>query len=202
MKKITFPLCLFLTLLLNSACNSSGAASAVILEDGLQDNEHRVFVTSTRFLGDFDGDPDATCESLRTSAGLTRTYAAIVSTSTVDANEKIVGNGGAVYLFNDAGTPLLVAASVDALWNTGVTPLSQAINLDENGDAIDLETLVFTGSDAAGEKLLSGGDYCADWSSSAPTFIRMGTANGVNGSSLSHLTDACHTSRRLYCISQ
>ena len=129
------------------------------------------FVTSTGSgadggnIGGLDG-ADAKCDELATAVGAgSRTWRAYLSTSTVNARDRI-GDGP---WFNAAGEQ--VAADVDSLHADGLSNGDPQHMMDENGDAVPgPEHDIFTGSNDDGELFLDANgaaNTCDDWTSSS-----------------------------------
>jgi hypothetical protein len=109
-------------------------------------------------LGGLDG-ADAMCQTLAEAVGSTRTWHAYLSTSTVDARDRI-GTGPWENVNGD-----VIAMDVDALHNDGLSNGDPQHIFDENGDEVPAnEHDILTGSDDDGT-LHPGENTCQDWTS-------------------------------------
>jgi len=182
-----------------------GIAGAVALAcslaaaGGAQEGAASFFVTSVGpgnggDLGGLEG-ADAHCSALAEAAGLTRqTWAAYLSTSTVDARDRI-GSGP---WQNVAG--VVIAESVEALHGEG-NNITKETALDETGAVVSgrgdepNRHDILTGSNADGT---AAPETCEDWTSSGLDTAgivghhdRMGPADSPTGTSW----NAAHASR-------
>lgn len=181
------------------------------------------FITSEGNLsGDFGGlaGADAYCQGLADAAGSLRQWHAYVSTTNVDARDRI-GTGP----WFDA-TGVVIADSVEALHEEG---LFYENAIDENGDPVPNgktnpgfnEHDILTGSNADGTY---SGTSCDDWTSSSPdssattghcdaSFTIGGGSSPVEPSdnwNSSHDTNGCDqdglngtgSTARLYCFAE
>ncbi|HYB99566.1 MAG TPA: DUF1554 domain-containing protein [Candidatus Limnocylindrales bacterium] len=156
----------------------------------------RVFVTSTTTNGNIGGlaGGDAFCQARANAANLGGTWRAWLSTSTVDAKDRIpdaeyrLVNGRVVVANNKAD---LTDGSIDA-----------NIELDESG--IVRTPDVWTGTDGFGVKI--AGSNCVDWTNGTVTWSgRQGKNDFPVGSATwtSHGVVSCHiASLRLYCFEE
>ena len=166
---------------------------------GAQDATTSFFVTSVNpggggDLGGLEG-ADAHCAALAEAAGVAgKTWAAYLSTSTVDARDRI-GSGPWT---NAAG--VVIAESVEALHGDG-NAIAKETALDETGTVINgrgdepNRHDILTGSLADGTR---APETCEDWTSSGPDTAgvvghhdRMGPADNPTGTSWNH----AHVSR-------
>jgi hypothetical protein len=103
-------------------CNNNGIPDECIgLVDGIDPrSEHRVFVTSTQYNGNFGGveGADAICQAQADSAGLLLPYRAIMSDSGAHVSDRISLNGGAIRITDAIGSSLTVKSDGN-LWNGG-----------------------------------------------------------------------------------
>jgi hypothetical protein len=184
-------LLIILTLFL-IACGSPAGGD---LEDGLEDGEHRVFVSSESYSGDMGGlsGADDNCQDLADRAGLKKEYNAILSDSFDNAQTRL-NISGAIYIF-DGVEKKRIASSPGDLWNTDTTSLSTAIMFDEEGDEVN--DLVWTGTDSDGNAL---GDHCDNWG--------LDTNSGWFGETDKKSAEwtesnfaSCSNFYRIYCIS-
>lgn len=145
-------------------------------------------------LGGLEG-ADAHCAALAEAAGITgRTWAAYLSTATVDARDRI-GSGPWT---NASG--VAIAESVEALHGDG-NAITKETALDETGAVVNgrgdepNRHDILTGSLADGTR---APETCEEWTSSGPDTAgvvghhdRMGPADNPNGTSWNH----AHASR-------
>ncbi len=155
-----------------------------------------VFVTSTQHDGNFGSlaNADAFCQA-RADVGIAAgalpagTYVAYLSTSTVDAKDRIVD---AQYMLPDR---TLVAASRADLTDGS---LLHSITQDETGSPTT--QFVWTGTNADGT---ASGYTCSDWTSasnSAAGELGVSSMPNYNWSSATPLT--CNNAESLYCFQQ
>jgi hypothetical protein len=133
------------------------------LIDGVPQEGRRVFLTTiSGNPGDFaltTGSIDGPCVLARNAAGLKRDYVAILSTSTIDAKDRVVGDRKIYKLLG--ADPVLVADNAEQMWS-GSPRLHSPIDTDEYGvQQTSVTFAVWTGS-------LGGGTFealrtCADW---------------------------------------
>ncbi len=149
------------------------------------------FVTSTTHTGNLGGLPgaDAICAARASEAGLPGSYVAWLSTSTVDAVDRL---GGARGFIRPDGAPfadLPTELTANEVWN--------ALHLDETGADVGGD-LVWTGTAKNGT--VSGSATCSDWASTSGSG-RIGNSQGGPAT----WTDAssspsCGQPHRLYCF--
>ncbi len=158
----------------------------------------RIFVTSTTYQGDLDDGSgglaggDARCEARATAAGLGGTWVAWLSTSTVDAKDRLTEPAG---VFTRVDGVTQVADDIADLTDNS---LDNAILLDENGTSAGIAT-VYTGSEAIGTKRL--GLMCNDWTDgTSGSNGQTGRRADTNSWWASYLSMTCDTSARLYCF--
>ncbi len=118
-----------------------------------------IFVTSTAYsnanLGGLTG-ADGECNTLATAAGLTGTYSAWLSTSTVNAKDRVsIGHAGGFVLLN--GT--VIATSFTNLLDGSI---DAAINRNESNSVITANTMTGTKEDGTAHTNL-----CDGWTSSS-----------------------------------
>lgn len=135
--------------------------------DSLSDGEEvlgTAFVTSTTQDGDLGGlaGADAICESLASAAGIGAGYRAWLSTSTVDARDRIVDGP---YVRTDGA--LVAFGTTDLTDGTLFNPIS----LDES--ALPVSSEVWTGTSQAGQ---ATSDTCLDWQSSGENIGSFGAS--------------------------
>jgi hypothetical protein len=171
-----------------------------------------VFTTSTKFTGDLmaagvgvdglDG-ADSLCQDAA-DAGIVPEgeYVAFLSTSTVDARDRLSPNYGG-YVLPD-GTTMIAASKSDLLDGDA---LAHPINRDEFGEPVPVSQgaeSVWTGSFWDGTSYDSGGTHCDEWAGDLPE-------SGVEITGHDPFVEnpfewiwgsfwACSTTRRLYCF--
>lgn len=183
------------------ACGSPDGDGANTI-DGVTDDEHRIFVSSGSYTGNMGGvdAADANCQSLAESAGLSRTYKAILSTSSSNATDSDrISLVGAIYIINQNGDKTLIAASREDFWGT-----TNSIELIENVD-VDEQLAqvsgarVWTGTGSDGATVPA--EHCNGWTSTAGTGF-YGLTNQANSEWIESNSDNCSNTNRIYCISQ
>jgi hypothetical protein len=188
---------------------SCGGADTGGASDGLDSSDHRVFVTSSTTNGEFLAGVDDSivgvaaadqiCEDLADSAGLTRTYKAIISDDSADAKTRLFITGAIYTVAGSAST--LIANTETEFWAASSTALINDIDRDESGTFISDSSKVWTGSSNTGTK---NTENCNDWKvDTSGTTGSTGQLGYVNGLWLDNTEDiACNQYLRLYCISQ
>ena len=194
----------FVFFILLYACGKLEAGNS---SDGVSSNDHRIFVTSESYRGDFasSGDPvtlaNAKCQELAKNAKLERTYVAIISTqggvrsgiSESAAGTRITITGD-IYKVGASGAELIVAST--DLWLTDSQNLLGAVNIDENGDTVNSSPWTGTGSD--GSSLSS---TCGDWADTSKSgWVGDSARFGTTWVESSYTQ--CGDSHPFYCISQ
>jgi hypothetical protein len=157
-----------------------------------------VFVTSEEYMADF-GEltvADAHCDALAAQAGLAGTYVAWLSTSTVDARDRLpeTSHGWA------RPDGLVFALSRRSLI---AGEILYPPRLDETGaDSEESYPLVFTGTEADGTFYTGGRyDHCADWTSTdTGRLFRSGTPSGGPLLWTAGGGADCGARARLYCF--
>ena len=157
----------------------------------------RIFVTSTTFTGDLGGlaSADASCNERASAARLTGEYVAFLSDSERSANDRMSKQG---QFLTTTGMP--IANNYEDLTDNA---LAIAINNDEMGTFVEVDTCVWTGSAANGE-IGAGEPNCNNWMSSAQA------NEGLAGSSetpdfgwaIGCFRISCAGPARLYCVEQ
>jgi hypothetical protein len=158
-------------------------------------SNHTIFATSIKYNGNLGGTSgaDATCQSRAVAAGLSGTWKAILSTSSLDAKDHICV-GGSVKNRNSTQ----IASGALELWGGSI---SAATGYDEFGNTIPGggERWVWTGTYADGTNSAMN---CNNWTSALS-----GTPGtpGVTDQTNSGWVDAgigagCSALFRLYCI--
>ena len=124
---------------------------------------YRVFVTSATYTGDIQREPaspglesaDTYCQLAATAASLGGTWRAFLSTESVDAIDRVAGEGPWVNMLGSTVFPNRAALEVSG-------PMA-SMRYDENGDSASTG-LVWTGS--SGSKRYLDGYACQGWTSS------------------------------------
>jgi hypothetical protein len=159
----------------------------------------KVFVTSTVQNGNLGGlsGGDAICNARAQAAGLPGTYAAWLSTNSVQARNRI--NDG---LFARTDGQLVALSKTDLTDGS----ISNPINRDEFGNIPGGETQVFTGTGSDGNKWVFSSfpsiDYsCIGWTSSSNPYDHTGEMGASNSSwTDTSAGQGCANARRLYCF--
>jgi Protein of unknown function (DUF1554) len=128
------------------------------------DNACRVFVSSSASNGNLGGIAGAnnTCQIRADSAVLGGSWRAWLSTSTVNARDNIQYDDNTSYVL--AATGAVIAPPGVLVADNGATPLSNDINLDENGMA-PASFFVWTGTLTDGTKFIGAHPNCSNWTS-------------------------------------
>lgn len=166
--------------------------------DGLNLEDHRIFVSSTSSRGGDYGslaDADAVCANLAGLAGLVRDYKALMSDSTNPAITRLTFSGE-IYNFSDSSTSILIADDIDLFAGAGLT-LSNGIAFDEN--YVDRSGhFVWSGTNNDGT---AHGNNCGDWSFNVTTGMR-GIIGSTSATYINNISTTCSQTFRLYCVSQ
>ncbi|MDX2015010.1 MAG: DUF1554 domain-containing protein [Myxococcaceae bacterium] len=180
----------------SGACNNdSQCAPASFCRGGVCVRGKRIFVTSTTYGGDFGGpaSADALCQGRAQAGALSGTYKAWLSTSTVNARDRIT-QSTVPYYRRSASSILLVANNYAELVANGQP---RTISFTELGSAV--AGFVWTGSNNSG---VYSAPACTDWQTGAGNG-RFGT---IGATTVPGWTDdgtgPCSFPRRLYCIEQ
>lgn len=182
------------------AAADSGSGSD---SDGLPNAQRRIFLTSTTTNGDLGGlaGADAICQARATAGGLTRTYKAILSTSTVNAIDRFSG-AAEIYQVAAGGVATRVAVSADQFLNDQYL-LDPAFQYDESGvDVVALEgaNANFWLSTAPGG--LGTGTDCLDYTSPLHgVWGAVGSTAPAEVMSGSMASPRCSFLRHLLCVS-
>ena len=150
------------------------------------------FVTSTlqspmSFGSDLTG-ADAVCNTRAQAAGLTGTFVAFLSTSTVNARDRLAGSRGWARI---DGVPLLDQAD-DAMRGHLLSPLA----IDELGNYAGAD-FVATGSTGTADVL--GGWTCNDYTDGS-AMVEGGVGNFTSGLWLMDNNQSCASMARIYCF--
>ena len=184
----------FLSLLV--ACGVQDSSNQ---KDGIADGDHRIFVTMTQYDGNLGGlsGADSYCSQAASSAGLERTYRAILSTDTVAAESRL-NITGAVYIFSDDSTRSLVAASGIDFWGTDTENLRNTISISELYTVVSSN--VWTGTTSEGGTM--GTQNCNEWqSSSSGQNSFYGSSTALDSTWVENSPESCNNINHLYCIS-
>ena len=154
-----------------------------------------IFATNNIYPGNFGGMyyADFACQLEAQNAGLSGTWLAIISSSTLSAKNRIVVGQP---FYNTASTPQLVTIS-NSLWSGGLT---NTINYTATGATVGLASPTWTGSQSDGS--YGSGNTCSDWTSTSGN----GDTGNTNSTS-SYWVDtygpaACTGYNLFYCINQ
>lgn len=197
--KYLFFFCIFLSCNSNDIDSSlSGNNNESTISDGLELADHRAFLTPIAYSGNLGGlsGADSICQTHAVSAGLTRTYKALLSSSFEDARDRIISTG-AVYIFTSPTNKLKVIDNLDDIFNLGlVGDLQNSISYDVNY----LSSLndIYTGTESSG--ILS--DNCNDWSSDSVDEAIIGDASALNSEVFDMDTAECDELLQFICISE
>lgn len=169
-----------------------------------------IFLTSNVFNGNLGGlsGADLKCQSAAMAAGLSGTFKAWLSDSSISAKERL-GHNPAAYVRTDGATVANNWLDLTDGW------LKEPLICDEFRKCsyastycrTDQSSIVYTGTSMSGDKTGSPvpgpGDFCNDWSSSVtpPNQTVSGTFCSISNWS-DNVRDACGYEVRLYCIEQ
>lgn len=151
---------------------------------------HLIFVTSATYAADFGEleTADDFCQTHADTAGLSGTFVALLSSSTVAARDRVTVDGTIVNM-----TGQVIAVDHADLWDGTI---ENAVTYDEYG--VDLPGVAWTGTLADG----SIGQTCLGWSSIA--HADDGSQGNVRNTDSTWVEgpDGCFKLKRFYCISQ
>lgn len=190
---------LFFTSLISCGGPENGGGS-----DGLDANEHRVFVSSQKYDGDMNGvsGADQECDRLARAAGLSsRDYKAIMGDDTDSALSRITIRGP-IYRFKSATESEFVALNSSDFWSSS-KDLLNSISYDEKYVQVTSNEDVWTGTSVTGGVTLN--DNCNEWNSNSSSASSVGTAGRVGSVDLlwtDNGVQTCNETFRIYCISQ
>jgi hypothetical protein len=184
------------------SCSLSGATGTLdgtdvtdITVTCIADNKI-IFVTSTAYsngnLGGLSG-ADAQCNTLASAASLTGTFSAWLSTSTVNAKDRVsVGHAGGFVLINST----VIASSFSDLLDGSI---QNPINRNESSTVISYNTMTGTSQDGTAHA-----NKCNDWTSSSSSISgEWGAATTpiTNGGWTDIFSNTCATGNaHLYCF--
>lgn len=170
--------------------------------DGVGSLEHRIFASSSTHNGNLGGasGADTICQNLATAAGLSRSYEALVSTDSEDADDKLRFSG-AIYIVDTSDEKTLVAGSGSELWGTDSANLTARINVDEDGNTITTTNNTWTGTNSDGGNQV--GRNCSNWSSSSVSIDGFyGNTDSFSATWVENNFEDCANTNRIYCVSQ
>ncbi|HTL39046.1 MAG TPA: DUF1554 domain-containing protein [Kofleriaceae bacterium] len=147
-----------------------------------------VFVTRTKYGADLGGlmGADDKCKMAADSVGLQGTYVAWLSTTTVDAIDRLAGSRGWVRV---DGTPVLDRVDL------GLQTMFNGILLDETGSAV--AGSIRTGTNSIGRK----SPACADWTTTTGNDAINGIAEeGIPGFTSGNTGTTCAAMIPIYCF--
>ncbi len=154
----------------------------------------RIFATSQLYKGDLGGlaGADSKCQALANAAGLAGTWNAWLSTSTVNAKDRITNQK---YVRMDHAR---VAFGIEDLTDNLI---ANPIGLDENGVQPPENIPVWTGTTGSG--VASSDARCNDWTNSDVSVLgRFGITTSKTATWTHFATFNCNTILRLYCFEQ
>ena len=151
------------------------------------------FVTSTTHTGNLGGvvGADTICQSRAAAAGLSGSYYAWISSTTINAASRFGTSRGWVRL---DGKPF-----ADTVADLTAGKIFYPLRLNESGVDVMGDATVFTGTQANGT--LFSGQSCTDWTSNS---AGVPVAGGLTGAGAPSWTIAatfpCNASQHLYCL--
>ncbi len=162
-----------------------------LLASGAAAQTSRVFVSSTTTNGNMGGlaGGDAICDAQASAASLGGTWVAWLSTSTVDAKDRLAPGSGP--FVRAAGTPGTIANDLADLTDG---TLGVAVLNDESGNPVNTD--VYTGTNTNGTKSTF---ICNDWTDNLGTAL-FGLTNASGASWTDNFDFACNPQRPLYCF--
>ncbi len=151
-----------------------------------------IFVTSTLQNGNLGGlaGADAICNTRAVAAGLQGNFVAWLSTSTVDAIDRL---GSAPGWLRTDGLPFSSSAADLAAGKIYYPP-----NRDELGNPVG-STIVQTGTDGDGQ--VGAGFTCNDWTNGSTGSVRGGDPTATSNIWSFFASGGCVADRRFYCLS-
>ena len=159
----------------------------------------RVFITSTTSHGDFGGlaGADSRCQDRALAVGMGMNWKAWISTTTVNAKDRVLGAGPWVDMMGATAF-----ADRDAL--AGFTGPATSIWYSETG-AFLATSYIWTATDITGvyRAYLPGTAPCAEWTSALQTDYAQVGQVGMRGSNWTNFTGtSCDQNGRLICFEQ
>jgi len=177
---------------------SCGQVTDLLDSDGISSGEHRIFISSANYtgnLGNFSG-ADEKCKDLASTAGLTRNYIAVISTSVSSAAARL-DLTGPIFMIDSEDNKVLVSSSESDLFSGG--NLVNDITITELGTS-RISGSVWSGSTDAGGTSITG--HCLNWSSNASSEdARAGDVADALGGWIDRRDITCDSSLPIYCIS-
>jgi hypothetical protein len=177
----------------NSGGNTTVSLNIAVIRQCGTGTAQCVFVTSAPTNGNLGGlaGADATCAAAATARGLTGTFKAWLSTTTVSAASRMTAPAFAYVLLDET----VVAATPTALISG---TLAAPINLTDRGTAA--VGSVWTNSDVTGASLAADCNVWADGTAGS-TGVQGSTAS-ITATWTSNGTANCNLLKALYCIEQ
>lgn len=192
----------FLSIISLGLLCSCGGEVTSSTTDGVDEGDHRIFLTSVKYNGNLGGitGADSKCSDLATSAGLTKTYKALLSDSSSDVVNRLSISGN-TYVFSDSVNKNKVVSLGSDLWLTSSTELLNVIDRDEKYNLISSEKS-WSGTDSDGIVAISN-DHCNDWTSNISTQQgQVGVIGSKTDTWVEGTAENCNQYFRLICISQ
>lgn len=171
--------------------------------DDLAPNQLRVFVSKNLYLpsqlNGIEG-ANALCTSIAKSAGLTRTYVAILSSTTSNIVDNLELSEKSIYTVSTTKELKMVIEQAENLFSGSV--LSSPININEYGEVVEDTISVYTGTSFEGKS--AGSDItatCEEWTSDSEESY-VGDYDAINSSWIESADSSCSDPKHIYCISQ
>lgn len=156
---------------------------------------HRVFISRMSYTGNLGGTSggDAKCQTVAEGVGFTGLWRAYLSTSTVDARDRLPTTGRFVRVTGE----VIANDKADLLDGT----LAGSILFDETGTE-RTPNRAWTGTAANGTAIAS--TTCTDWTLGTTTSVAglIGDAGGTDQTWTNLQNSGCGGTQRLYCIEQ
>lgn len=159
--------------------------------------DHYIFTTSLSYNGNLGGlkGADTKCNDLARAAGLKGTYTALLSTSTVNAKDRVKLFGRVLRVDG-----VLIANNAADLWDGAI---ASTLQVDEAGKptVANVNQTMWTGSLPSGV-LNNAANTCSDWTSTAGDSY-IGLNYYSDGFWMNYTTTiyGCTNSEALYCLS-
>jgi hypothetical protein len=199
-KKLIFLIISFSLHISCSPSSSSGRDPASEITDGLEENQLRIFISSSTHDGNLGGKTGANeiCDDLAKVAGLERKYKAIISTPTSPIVDSL-NEDGEIYIFISEEEKVLVAKNLSEFFDSDNFNLNQKINYDENYNLVEDFVWTATNGDGSADEA----SHCENWTSSlAESDGLYGNSAAVNSVFLNDAFESCTELNHIYCISQ
>jgi hypothetical protein len=206
----------------NATCTGSASSGKCTCQPGWAGSGlacahvKRIFVTKTEYVGDLLSlvpgaasglaAGDALCASSAQSAGLSGTYRAWLSTSKVNAIDRLA-DVGPWYVLNEYASPryankaAIVVTGPGQVTGIGTTEDGSTLSINDGG------VIVWTGTAATGLNMNAAAPvtFCGDWASATDTgtygFANRGT-DDPSWTQYTALNPKCNTAMHLYCFEQ